>query len=244
MDRLGYTAMTAASRTMTSLQVRANNLANVNTSGFRADLEQAEASSVDGYGYASRYLARVRDNGVDLSQGQMMATGRELDFAIQGPGLIAVQDGEGRELYTRNGNLVVDAEMRLTLHGRPVVGEGGPIVLPEYDSLNIGRDGIVSVVPRGDFVTAEVGRIKLVNEPADALRKDESGLLMRADGQQAEADEGVRLVSGFLESSNVSSIEQLVASMSLGRLFETQVKMMKAAENLSEAGNRLIRGQG
>ncbi|UUD64901.1 flagellar basal body rod protein FlgF [Pseudomonas seleniipraecipitans] len=244
MDRLGYTAMTAASRTMTSLQVRANNLANVNTSGFRADLEQAETSTVDGYGYASRHLARVRDNGVDLSQGQLMATGRELDFAIQGSGLIAVQDGEGRELYTRNGNLMVDAEMRLTLQGRPVVGEGGPIVLPEYDSLNIGRDGIVSVVPRGDFVTAEVGRIKLVNEPAEALRKDVSGLLARADGLPAEVDEEVRLVSGFLESSNVSSIEQLVASMSLGRLFETQVKMMKAAENLSESGNRLIRGQG
>jgi flagellar basal-body rod protein FlgF len=241
MDRLGYTAMSAASRTMTSLQVRANNLANVNTSGFRADLEQAEATQVQGYGYDSRHLARVRDNGVSLTQGQLMSTGRELDFAIQGKGLIALEGAQG-ELYTRNGNMQVDADLRLTIDGRPVLGENGPIVLPEYDSLSIGRDGTVSVVPRGDYLTAEVGRIKLVDLPAAALKKDATGLLATQGGQAVEASDEVRLVSGYLESSNVSAIDQLVSSMSLSRLFETQVKMMKAAEDLSEAGNRMIRG--
>jgi flagellar basal-body rod protein FlgF len=233
--------MTAASRTMLSLQVRSNNLANVNTPGFRADMERARAVEVEGYGYDSRHMAVVENNGVNMTSGTLMATGRDLDFAIRGAGLIAVQDGNG-EAYTRQGNMLIDAEGQLSINGRAVLGEGGPIVLPEYDSVTIGNDGTVSIVPRGDFVTAEVDRIRLVDTPAEALVKNAAGLLVRKDGQPAEQAENVRLVSGHLESSNVAAIDQLAATMSLNRLFETQVKMMKAAEDLSDAGNRMIRG--
>lgn len=102
MDRLGYTAMTAASRNMSALDIRANNLANVNTPGFRADLEHATAVDVSGAGYDSRHLARIESSGVDMSAGTLMATGRDLDVAIQGQGLLAVQSGNG-EAYTRQG---------------------------------------------------------------------------------------------------------------------------------------------
>lgn len=241
MDRLGYTAMTAASRTMTSLSVRANNLANANTPGFRADLEQAKAVAVEGYGYDTRHLALVQSNGVSLAPGTMVSTGRDMDFAIQGTGLIALQGADG-EVYTRNGSMQVDAELNLTINGRPVMGEGGPIVLPEHDSLHIGADGVVSVMPRGDFLMAEVDRIKRVNVPAAELVKDGAGLLITKNGEPAPADENVRLIGGHLEESNVSAIDQLVATMSLNRLFESQVKMMKAAEDLSKAGNRMISG--
>lgn len=241
MDRLGYTAMTAANRTQLSMQIRANNLANVSTNGFRADMEQARAASVEGYGYDSRHMALAQNNGVDLTPGATVATGRDLDFAIQGQGLIALESGAG-EVYTRNGNMQVDADLRLTINGRAVLGEGGPIVLPEYDSVHIGSDGVVSVRPRGETLMAEVDRIKLVDVDAANLAKDEAGMLITKNGLPAEQSEAVTLVSGHLESSNVSAIEELVASMSLNRLFETQVKMMKAAEDLSNAGNRMIRG--
>lgn len=241
MDRLGYTAMTAASRTQLSLQVRANNLANASTTGFRADLEQAKAVSVDGYGYDSRHMALAQNNGVDLTPGPLITTGRDLDFAVKGQGLIALDNG-GNEVYTRNGNMQVDAELRLTINGRPVMGEGGPIVLPEYDSVHIGSDGVVSVLPKGETLMAEVDRIKRVDVAAADLMKDASGMLVTKSGAPADTSEAVVLVSGHLESSNVSAIDQLVASMSLNRLFETQVKMMKAAEDLSNAGNRMIRG--
>lgn len=241
MDRLGYTAMTAASRTQLSLQVRANNLANASTTGFRADLEQAKAVSVDGYGYDSRHMALAQNNGVDLTPGPLITTGRDLDFAVKGQGLIALDDG-GAEVYTRNGNMQVDAELRLTINGRPVMGEGGPIVLPDYDKVHIGSDGVVSVLPKGETLMAEVDRIKRVDVAAADLIKDASGMLVTKNGAPAEVSDAVVLVSGHLESSNVSAIDQLVASMSLNRLFETQVKMMKAAEDISNAGNRMIRG--
>lgn len=241
MDRLGFTAMSAAARTMQALQVKANNLANVSTTGFRADIERAVVREVEGQGYGSRFMTEMQNNGVDMQPGTMMPTGRELDFAIRGPGLIALQDGEV-ERYTRNGSLQVDANLMLTLNGRPVLGQGGPIQLPEYDSLTIGNDGTVSVIPRGDYLTAEVDRIRLVEiDPAD-LVKDESGLLMSKTGQAGEPAETTTLVAGFLEGSNVSAINELVGTMSLSRLFEAQVKMMKAAEDTSGAGNRLIRG--
>lgn len=240
MDRLAYTAMSAASRTLQSLQVRANNLANANTPGFRADMERVSAVDVSGYGYDSRHLARLENNGVDMAPGTLTVTGRDLDFAIRGQGLIALRDGEG-EAYTRHGSMLVDSEGRLTINGRQVLGEGGPIVLPEYDSVNIGEDGTVSVMPRGDYLMTEVDRIKLVDAPAAELQKNAAGLLVRKDGQPAEATDNVRLVSGYLEASNVSSIDQLTATMSLNRMFETQVKMMKAAEDMASAGDRLLR---
>lgn len=241
MDRLGYTAMTAASRTMNSLQVRANNLANVNTPGFRADMEQAKSVKIEGYGYDSRHLALMQNNGVDLTSGALTATGRDLDFAVKGNGLIALQGADG-EVYTRQGNMQVDADRNLTINGRAVLGENGPIVLPEYDRLHIGTDGVVSVMPRGDTQMAEIGRIKCVDVPAAELVKDATGMLVTKTGAAAETSDEVVLVSGYLEMSNVSSIDQLMATMSLNRLFETQIKMMKAAEDLSDAGNRMIRG--
>lgn len=241
MDRLGYTAMTAASRTMTALDVRANNLANVNTPGFRSDLEQSASVAVLGYGYDSRHLAHSQGNGVSLAPGALMATGRDMDFAIKGPGLIAVQGPEG-EAYTRHGSLQVDADMQLTLNGRAVLGEGGPIVLPQFDSIRIAGDGRISVLPRGEPLMVEIDQIKLVDVPAGQLSKDNAGLLVTRNGVPAATDDNVQLVSGFLEASNVSAIDQLVGTMSLSRLFETQVKMMKAAEDLSTSGNSLMRG--
>lgn len=241
MDRLGYTAMTAASRTMSALGVRANNLANVNTPGFRADLEQSTHVPVQGEGYDSRHMAQIQSNGVSLESGALMATGRELDFAIQGKGLIAIQSETG-EAYTRHGAMKVDADRQLTVNGRVVLGEGGPIIVPEYDQLHIGADGVISILPQGETVMAEVERIKLVDLPAAQLKKDRDGLLVTLDGLPANVNEAVVLASGFLESSNASAIDQMVGTMSLSRLFETQVKMMKAAEDLSDAGNRMIRG--
>lgn len=240
MDRLAYTAMTAANRTLESLSVRANNLANANTPGFRADMESAQAVDIKGYGYDSRHLATVKNDGVDMTPGTLTVTGRDLDFAIRGQGLIALQDGNG-EAYTRHGSMVVDSEGRLTINGRQVMGEGGPIVLPEYDNVSIGEDGTISVMPRGDYLMTEVDKIKLVDAPAAELKKNAAGLLVRKDGQPAQAAENVRLVSGYLEASNVSSIDQLTATLSLNRTFETQVKMMKAAEDMASAGDRLLR---
>lgn len=233
--------MTAANRTMSSLEVRANNLANVNTPGFRADLERAQAENVEGYGYDSRHMASVKNNGIDLTPGPITVTGRTLDLAIQGQGLFAVEF-EGEEAYTRHGSLVINSEQQLTINGRPLLGEDGEIVLPDFQSIHIGNDGTLSILPMGETQMVEIGRIRTVDPQGVDLTKNAQGLIVATDGQPLADMVTNNILSGHLEMSNVSVIEELVATMSLNRTFETQIKMMKAAETISDAGNRIIRG--
>ncbi|WP_158784522.1 flagellar basal-body rod protein FlgF [Pantoea sp. BAV 3049] len=242
MDRLIYTAVSGANRSMTLQMIHANNLANANTEGFRADLEKATSLQSSGYGYDSRFQVSSQNGGVNMAHGALRETGRELDVAIQGDGLIALAQGR-REIYTRNGHIDIDDNGNLSVSGMPLLGENGPIQLPPFSQVAIGDDGTVTVIPENGDVNAaiDVDRIKLVDIPANRLSKNNDGQLVsnRAINPRSE---NVKLASEHLESSNVSTITEMVETVSLSRQFEAQIKMMKAAETLAQAGNRLIRG--
>ncbi|CNF67630.1 flagellar basal-body rod protein FlgF [Yersinia bercovieri] len=242
MDKLIYTAVSGANRSLMQQQIHANNLANVNTQGFRADLERATATPVAGSGYNSRVAVFSQMAGVDMTIGSLQETGRDLDVAIKDSGLIAVLSG-GREVYTRNGQMSVGSDGDLTINGLPVLGDGGPIVLPPYSSLSVAADGTIAIIPQegGIKVPAEIERIKLVDIPTNQLTKNNRGLLVNRRGA-APRDENVQLVSKHLESSNISAISEMTASIALSRQFEAQIKMMKVAEDLAQTGNRMIRG--
>ncbi|CNH04133.1 flagellar basal-body rod protein FlgF [Yersinia thracica] len=242
MDKLLYTAVSGANRSLTQQQIHANNLANVNTQGFRADLERATATQVLGGGYNSRVAVLSQNAGVDMTAGSLQETGRELDVAIKDRGLIAVLSG-GREVYTRNGQMDIGPDGDLTINGLPVLGDGGPIVLPPYSSVSVADDGTIAIIPQdgGIKTPAEIDRIKLVDIPANQLSKNNRGLLVTRRGAAAR-DENVQLVGKHLESSNISAISEMTASISLSRQFEAQIKMMKVAEELAQSGNRIIRG--
>ena len=123
MDRMLYVAMTGAKETLRAQTVNNHNIANVSTTGFRADLAAFQARAVDGSGYASRVYATNATTGWNDQSGAMLSTGRDLDIAINGPGWIAVQGADGQEAYTRAGDLQVDATGQLmTASGRPVIG--------------------------------------------------------------------------------------------------------------------------
>jgi flagellar basal-body rod protein FlgF len=221
-------------------QVHANNLANLETPGFRANLEQSSARAVEGHGYAARHLNQLSSDAVSGREGQQRETGRELDVSVQGAGLFAVQVGDG-EAYTRAGNFTLDAEGRLMLGEHPVLGEGGPITLPPYSKLEVGADGVISVQERGQNELQQVDRLKLVKADYSQLVKNEQGLLVARDGQPLASDATVKVGSGRLEASNVSAVEEMVTTMSLSRDFEMQMKLFKAADTMAETGNRLIR---
>ncbi|MBY5991978.1 flagellar basal-body rod protein FlgF [Ferrimonas balearica] len=240
MDKLLYTAASGASRVMEAQTIRANNLANVNTNGFRADLERVQAHQLGGSGLQTRVLAQTQQSGANLRAGELNNTGRTLDVAIQGDGWLTVQTPEG-EAYTRAGGMVLDADGFVTIDGRAVLGLDGPIQLPEYRELTIGEDGTLSLLPAEGGLIEEVGQLKLVNPEANQLVKGTDGLMRLDNGAVAPQDEEVKLASGFLEGSNVTAIEELLASMSLSRQFELQVKLMKSAETLAQSGNRLLR---
>ncbi|MBY4838430.1 flagellar basal body rod protein FlgF [Pantoea sp. DY-5] len=242
MDRMIYTAVSGANRSLTQQMIHSNNLANANTEGFRADLERATTQAVAGGGYNSRHQVRSESGGINMAHGALQETGRELDIGIKGDGLIAVREGR-RELYTRNGHIDIDDMGNLSIGGKPLNGENGPIQLPPFSQVAIGDDGTITIIPEDGNVAAamDVERIKLVDIPANQLRKSNDGWLT-ANRLAAPRSEDVQLASQHLEGSNVSAVNEMVQTLSLSRQFEAQIKMMKAAETLVQAGNRLIRG--
>lgn len=242
MEKVIYTAMSGAAQVLQAQQIHANNLANVNTTGFRADMERAQAYQVEGDTLGARVLSQPLDGGLNLAAGTLEETGRDLDVGIQGNGYFAVETADGGEAYTRAGDFTVNAAGVLMLHGNPVLGNDGEIVLPEYRNLQIGADGTISINPSAGGVQQDVGQLKLVNPDAAQLTKNTQGLLVLKDGSTANADEGVHVASGFLESSNVNAIDELIGSMSLTRSFELQVKLMESADDQAKQGNELING--
>jgi flagellar basal-body rod protein FlgF len=244
MDKLLYIAMTGAKETLRAQAANNHNLANASTTGFRADMSAFQSRAVTGTGYASRVYATNGTTGWDSSLGAQVSTGRDLDLAVNGTGFIAVQGRDGREAYTRAGDLRIDPNGQLlTGAGHPVLGDGGPISVPPHTSVAIAADGTVSIVPlgQGPETTATVGRIKLVN-PAEAdVERGTDGLFRMRDGTDAPADAAVQIASGSLESSNVNVADAMVTMIELARHFELQVKAMRTAEENAAASTQLLR---
>jgi flagellar basal-body rod protein FlgF len=243
MDEMIYLAMTGAKQTEYAQAINTNNLANVSTTGFRADLHSFSSVPIDGPGVETRINAVVESYGTDFSQGAIATTGRDLDVAMRGEGFIAVQAPDGTEAYTRAGDLRVEAGGLLsTGAGHLVMGDGGPVAIPPNSSLLIGGDGTISIQPlgQGPETLAIVDRIKLVNPDTALLQKGSDGLLRMADDQIANADASVSLISGALEQSNVNVAKTLVNMIELARQYEMQVNVIKTSEENADAAAQMM----
>jgi len=243
MDEMIYVAMSGAKQTEYAQTINTNNLANISTTGFRADLHSFSSAPIDGPGVESRINSIVESYGTDFTSGPISNTGRDLDVAIQGNGFLAIQGPDGEEAYTRAGDLRINAGGLLTTGaGHLVIGDGGPVAIPPNSSLLIGTDGTVSLQPlgQGPETLAIVDRIKLVNPDVSLLEKGSDGLLRLADGEIADADAGVRLVSGALEQSNVNIAKTMVNMIELSRQYEMQVNVIKTSKENADAAARLM----
>ncbi|MGE8406921.1 MAG: flagellar basal-body rod protein FlgF [Pseudomonas sp.] len=243
MDKMLYVAMTGASQNALAQRAHANNLANISTSGFQRDLEQARSMPVFGDSFPARAYAMTERPATDFSPGALQETGRDLDVAIGGDGFIAVQAPDGSEAYVRTASLNIDAVGILrTGNGMPVMGNGGPIAVPPEQKVEIGQDGTISIraMGEGPRVMAEVDRIKMVNPDIKTMTKGLDGLIHTKSGQPADADASVQVVSGFLEASNVNAVEEMTSVLALARQFELHVKMMNTAKEGDEAMARVL----
>ncbi|WP_328186810.1 flagellar basal body rod protein FlgF [Marinobacter sp. OP 3.4] len=247
MDKSLYIGMSGAKQNMLAQQAHANNLANVNTTGFKKDFAQARSMPVFGEHFPTRAYAMTERPGTDFTPGALQQTGRNLDVAVEGQGWLAVQNQQGEEVLTRSGSLQVDVNGLVRLaSGEPVLGNGGPVALPPYERVLIGADGTISIKPVGGAADqlVEVDRLKLVSPPEDALMKGEDGFIRRKPDQALDGpeppDANARVVSGYLESSNVNAVEEMIANLELSRQFEMQVKVMQRADSNAEATARLL----
>lgn len=239
MDRMIYLSMAGAKMNMQRQDVLSNNLANVSTTGFRAELQATRAVPVRGDGASTRVYSLETTVGYDDSAGPVTFTGRALDVAAQGKTWMAVQGLDGTEAYTRFGSFTVNAEGMLTTQsGLMVMGDGGPITLPANAEPSIAPDGTVSA-KGANGKTTTVGKLKLVT-PEDKLVRGEDGLFRAADGAELPADAAARVQDGALEGSNVNPIETMVSMIAAARQFEAQMKMMQTAESDEKAAAQLL----
>lgn len=238
MDRLIYTSLTAMRGSMARQTAIANNLANANTPGFRADMAEAQSLWLDGPKLDTRAFASEEVLAADMTSGTVTSTGRDLDIALSGDAMLAVQAENGEIGYTRRGDLMLSASGLLTTgDGRPVQGSQGPLTLPPSDAINIDEQGRVWIVPQGGDASQpqEVDRLQLVSPTGSDVVKGTDGLFRVRGGGTLPDDPDARVTTRALESSNVSATEALVKMIEASRSWDTQLKLLGDARDMDAA---------
>jgi len=209
------------------LDVVANNIANLNTTGYKADgslFEEYLSPSARSDGSSGR-ISFVRDRGIwhDMSQGAIERTGNPLDVAVDGQGFLTVQTPNGVR-YTRNGALQINANGQLvTSDGYQVLGDGGPIALQPTDSqVSISRDGTISVREGNSNVDSKRGKLKVVTiDNPGALQKDGGSTFNLTGNAEAKQVDG-NIIQGAVEKSNVRGVVEMSRMIEITRAY-TQI---------------------
>lgn len=248
MDHAIYTAMGAASQTLEQQSITANNMANASTPGFRAQLAALRAVPVEGDSIETRTLVTASTPMHDMSMGKLDYTARPLDVALQQDGWLAVRNADGTEAYTRNGNLQINTAGQLTSQGNLVIGDNGPIAIPDRAEVTIAADGTITALGAGDQpnTTTQVGRLKLVKATAQEVQHGDDGLFhLTTEAQQQRGatltlDPEVRLMPGVLEGSNVKPVDTMVDMIANARRFEMQMKVIRSVDDNEQKANQLL----
>ena len=249
MDRLVYTALNSLQLLQQAQSVTATNLANVGTTGFRKDTSAAFASV-----YAERdqkleprAWASIGESAFNDMPGELINTNDPMNIAVNGIGYMLVEPPSGEIALSRRGDLRRDLEGFLKSgDGAFILDEGGQrIQIPDYKSIEFGNGGTISIMPLNagaeEFEPVLVGRIGLMDTTDVLLRKGTDAFIRPRDGSAPQASGNMSIKQNFIERSNVNPTDELIASIELARLFEVNVRMLKTAERLDQAGAGLLR---
>jgi flagellar basal-body rod protein FlgF len=247
MDRLAQTALSAIRQMQDNKFDLAHNLANVNVPVFRRDLpNEGNAGFLK---ELEKLSAKVLPLETDVrkfsnEQGQLQNTGLETDVAVLNQGFFYIQPKNGEIALSRRGDFSINAQNELVNGvGDLVLSDGlEPIILPNFTSMSITDIGEVLVQQAGapDGELTSVGFIGSTSAEIDQLIKSLDGNIRKADGSVPDADQTARFGQGFLESSNVSAIEELIRNIDMQRQFEINVKLIKKASDLDSASAKLM----
>jgi|TARA_B110000090_G_scaffold53811_1_gene61512 flagellar basal-body rod protein FlgF len=244
MDKMIFTMLNSMKNVQTKQTNNAHEIANVVTPGFKKSYsEQTKSMDVHIPGvHNSRAMPISKaTNVVDMNPGALMITGRPLDIYIQGDGALVVQGPEGQDFYTRRGDLSVSAGGTLVNGtGKLVLGDDGPITIPQGSNISIASDGTITMIPAGATQEVEVGRLKLVDTTDQDMLIREDGTYQLAEGELPVSAE-VKVTAKALEGSNVNVVDSMVRMITLSRQYEMAVNMIKNAREVDAASATTMR---
>jgi len=238
----------------TNVETIANNLANMNTTAFkeqRAEFQDLLYQNVQSPGSQTSDTGTVAPNGIQLgagvrtaaiyritTQGDLKTTGNPYDVAIEGPGFFSVQQADGTTAYTRAGNFSLSPQGQLVTQDGMVVQPG--IAIPQNTlSVQINAQGQVSATVAGNNIPQTVGQLQLTRFPNDAGLNAVGGNLYLETPASGSPQSGVpgspgygTIQEGFLETSNVNSVDEITALITAQRAYEMNSKVVTAADQM------------
>jgi flagellar basal-body rod protein FlgF len=222
------------------LDVISNNIANVNTNGYKSDQSLFEeyltsGAHEDNFKGLDRRVSYVQDRGTyrDFTQGSTLQTNNPLDVAIDGAGFLAVQ-AAGGERYTRDGNLQINSQGQLVTHdGYPVLGQNGPIVFQQTDhDISISPDGTITVLEGAGKADSIRGKLRVVSfTDAQSVLKQGNNLFVAGDGA-AQPDLKSNVRQGYVEKSNVSAVGEMTRMIEVMRTYTNIANLLQQQGDL------------
>ena len=247
MDRSIYTALNSMNILRDNQSVTAQNLANISVTGFQKDIQINFASVYldRDKGIDPRVLALQEPGGFDSTPGPMQQTGAPLDLAVDGSGYFIVKPANGQVALSRRGDFKVSADgtLRDGTGTQPLSVDLEPIIIPPHRKISISGDGIIQIEPLNAPIgqTVNVAQLATTFGSEVPLAKTIDGFVRTVNGTIPELDNRTRLLSGFLEGSNVKSVDELVTGIDQSRAYEINVKFISTAQEIDEASASLMR---
>ena len=247
MDRSIYTALNSMNILRDNQSVTAQNLANISVTGFQKDIQINFASVYldRDKGIDPRVLALQEPGGFDSTPGPVQQTGAPLDLAVDGTGYFIVKPANGEIALSRRGDFTVSANgtLRDGTGTQPLSVDLEPITIPPHRKISISGDGIIEIEPLNAPLgqTVRIGQIATTFGSEVPLAKTIDGFVRPVDGSIPEPDNRTILLSGFLEGSNVQSVDELVTGIDQSRAYEINVKFISTAQEIDEASASLMR---
>lgn len=247
MDRSIYTALNSMNILRDNQAVTAQNLANISVTGFQKDVS-INFSSVyldRDKGIDPRVMALQEPGGFDNTPGPIQQTGSPLDVAVDGSGYFIVKPINGEISMSRRGDFTVSADgtLRDGTGTQPLSTDLQPITVPPHRKITVSGDGIITIEPLNAPVgqTVRVAQLATTFGSEVPLAKTIDGFVRPVDGSIPAPDNRTLLLSGFLEGSNVKSVDELVSGIDQSRAYEINVKFVTTAKEIDEATASLMR---
>lgn len=247
MDRSIYTALNSMNILRDNQAVTAQNLANISVTGFQKDVS-INFSSVyldRDKGIDPRVMALQEPGGFDNTPGPIQQTGSPLDVAVDGSGYFIVKPVNGKISMSRRGDFTVSADgtLRDGTGTQPLSTDLQPITVPPHRKITVSGDGIITIEPLNAPVgqTVRVAQLATTFGSEVPLAKTIDGFVRPVDGSIPTTDNRTLLLSGFLEGSNVKSVDELVSGIDQSRAYEINVKFVTTAKEIDEATASLMR---